>query len=623
VANYQDAWASAAENDDPPAGNTKRGNESGNINARVNASKYVELSRDNTDIRNMSVTLDSVDADADRSEGQVLFFFQVKDEPVYTLMRGQDSGDGRVEGVAARLNPDTQELEIGIMSGNSAFSLDDSVSKTIASDDWWCMRQQSLGSALKARAWKPGNLSAPTADEPGSWDLEVTDGSVLADGWCGWGGRNSGGGTGVIGIARQIAISTDGEEAFFGTPPEPPGEITDLTATDGAEPELDWTPPTPAADDYRIESRELNVDPVEWENMGELFSEDGALVRGPTGKLYAVGREGADTDLCIKVSSDEGENWTKHFLPAAFVSLALYGSVAVGADERVHVVGLNGDDESIYSYSDDDGDNFITPVLISDDPDDCPPFRMTVEAGEAADEVHVIMIGPGDPRVSTRHRSTNAGTAWTRNVNPFEGYHGLFVGTGGVVVIAGSTPTAFALKTIKSTNSGVSFGSEVSVGSVKLLRPELHLVQGRLVIIAEGGTEVSGFPRDMQAWAIPSEDMGTTWETEIQIAPTLPDRAHGHPTSAVTPCGIHLCGIWDYNGLAALPDATRNRGLMAFSLDGSETWEIPEQIATEADDSCSLISHAVASNDYMHVLVVSGGEVSGTERFYYRRPLNA
>lgn len=101
--------------------------------------------------------------------------------------------------------------------------------KTVASNEWWWMRQQVIGSAYKAKFWKPADQTQPTADEPASWDYELdlsgeTDPPTGA-GYAAFGCREGSGQTVALGFI-SVTDSPSTESA-----PAPTTDETDPTVT--------------------------------------------------------------------------------------------------------------------------------------------------------------------------------------------------------------------------------------------------------------------------------------------------------------------------------------------------------------------------------------------------------
>ena len=134
------------------------------------------------------------------------------------ICRGGVDANGNMLGYSAWFVRDDGDVKLRVEKdfGGSQTTLGETVATSNPVNEWSYLRLRIEGSAVKAKNWSYGS------QEPGSWDIEVTDGDVTDPGWTGIGSWS-----GDVQLLDFFSVGTNGEPARL----------------DDARPEITWQQP--------------------------------------------------------------------------------------------------------------------------------------------------------------------------------------------------------------------------------------------------------------------------------------------------------------------------------------------------------------------------------------------
>lgn len=159
-------------------------------------------------------TWDTIDSDADRDDVEILA----------TIKSASNNASNAHMGIAARCSgSDTtetgyalvmygDELVINRYSSGTNTQLGLTTTLSISANTKYKLRFRLNGTSLKGRVWLDGD------SEPGTWNVDVTDSTISAAGWCGcFGFAYIAGAPDDNHDWYRIAVATNGDTAEFGT----------------------------------------------------------------------------------------------------------------------------------------------------------------------------------------------------------------------------------------------------------------------------------------------------------------------------------------------------------------------------------------------------------------------
>lgn len=186
---YREHWEAADINDDPPAGWTKRWAAASSPASFVRRvvigtppfkRRYIETSQSAGTYG--AISMDAVDADADRDDVEVLALYTVPDADadVYAaiVLRGSGAA-GSENGYYFGLIPGSNQIDVGSLVAGVAASIA-APSVTLTPGESYLVRASIVGTTIRARVW---NVNDP---EPAAWLVDGTTSAVAGVGWVGF-----------------------------------------------------------------------------------------------------------------------------------------------------------------------------------------------------------------------------------------------------------------------------------------------------------------------------------------------------------------------------------------------------------------------------------------------------
>lgn len=154
------------------------------------------------------VSLDAVDADADRDDSEILVQVRSSSIPTQSLvgamLRGSGTTTADATSYSCRLYGPSALRIVKVIAGAVTTVASVASGITYAANTFYWIRFRANGNSLRAKVW-----AGAVGDEPGAWLIDTTDASISAAGYTGWIAV----GASVQHDVAQIAVATNGDTA--------------------------------------------------------------------------------------------------------------------------------------------------------------------------------------------------------------------------------------------------------------------------------------------------------------------------------------------------------------------------------------------------------------------------
>lgn len=351
------------------------------------------------------------------------------------------------------------------------------------------------------------------------------------------------------------------------------------------------------------------VPPVGWSAPVTLFNGGGGRIAyAGNGRLFALGKTTASSNLQVRHSTDDGQTWSSPANTGISRELVFFKSVAA-VGNTLHILTSAGDNASLfYSRSDDGGNTWPVQHDLTNNVDARRSHRASIVVN--GNFVHVVNSRPFDAanRTVTYWRSTDGGNNFSGPVTIFSEADGggvnpdLAAGLDGVLHLViedwrGGNPFpagGVATRYFRSADNGATWPApqQGTVLGTGVLRGRVVAVGGRVTVITETQKEL---PMPQELWQTRSANDGLTWEASNRIAAV--QGGLSHPVAAA--------GSVTHVYTAAI-DETNRRLMSSHTTDGGSNWSTPIVAGSFASNGFDFPFSMAAIGGFVHLIGAGG-----------------